>query len=64
MDNYVYEKEKILKNINGTDDIYARYIKKRRDGCKGRIIILKNESGYNVKEFCKDDVLNHTSVMN
>ena len=64
VDNYVYEKEKFRTNANRRDTIYARCIKQCRKACKGRIISFKNESVYNVKKSCRDDVHNHTQMMN
>ena len=34
IDNYIYGKEKIQTNANGTETIYARCSKKCTEGCK------------------------------
>ena len=53
VDNYVYEKESVQTNANGTVAIYVSCIKKRSEGWKGSIIIVKNESVYNIKKPCR-----------
>ena len=45
VDNCVYGKEKVETNANRTETIYARCIKKSREGCKRRIY-------YSWKRFC------------
>ena len=60
----MFTKKKKFKNAYGTEIIHARSIKKRRKGCKGRIMRVKNESVYNVKKSCKSDVQNPASMIN
>ena len=65
VDNYVHEKEKKNQmNTNGTEIFSSRCVNKHREGYKGRVIIMENNSVYNVKKSCRGDVNNHTSMMN
>lgn len=58
VDGYIYEKEKEKTSLHGTT-IYARCVKKRREGCNARIVINELESAYNVKKSCSGDKHNH-----
>ena len=49
-------------NINGTEIIYTKCIKKRRQGSKVRIIIVKNNSVKDVKNSCRCNFHNSYTI--
>lgn len=61
---FIYEKERSKIGSDGIETIYARCSRQRRDGCRGRVILVKSNSAHLIKKPCADDDHSHPPMLN